>query len=39
MVLCGDDRALVIDEMQVEDGPPGTGREYLRPRTILPSAG
>jgi methionyl-tRNA formyltransferase len=37
MVICGNDRALVIDEIQIEDGPPGTARECLRPRTILAS--
>ena len=35
MVIAGDDRALVIDEMQIDDGPIETGRESLRPRTIL----
>ena len=35
MVISGDDRALVIDEMQIDDGPLETGRESLRPRTIL----
>ena len=35
MVISGDDRALVIDEMQIDDGPIETGRESLRPRTIL----
>jgi methionyl-tRNA formyltransferase len=35
MVIAGDDRALVIDEMQLDDGPIETGRESLRSRTIL----
>ena len=37
MVICGNDRALVIDEVQIEDGPPGSAREYLQLRTILAS--
>jgi methionyl-tRNA formyltransferase len=35
MVVCGDDRALVIDEMQFEKGEVGAGRDFLRPRTVL----
>jgi methionyl-tRNA formyltransferase len=35
MVVCGDDRALAIDAMQVQDGPVTGGRESLRPRTVL----
>jgi methionyl-tRNA formyltransferase len=35
MVICGDDRALVIDAMQFDDGSVDAGRESLRPRTIL----
>jgi methionyl-tRNA formyltransferase len=35
MVICGDDRALVIDAMQVDDGPIDAGWGSLRPRTVL----
>jgi methionyl-tRNA formyltransferase len=35
MVICGDDRALVIDAMQLDDGPIDGGRDSLRVRTVL----
>ena len=35
LVVCGDDRALVIDEIQTEFGDRSDGRSFLRPRTIL----
>jgi methionyl-tRNA formyltransferase len=35
MVICGDDRALVIDAMQFDDGPIDAGRDSLRARTVL----
>jgi methionyl-tRNA formyltransferase len=35
MVICGDNRALVIDAMQVDDDPIDTSRDFLRPRTVL----
>ena len=39
LVICGDERALVIDEMQVDDGKPVSPREVLRPRTVLGNVG
>jgi len=39
LVVCGDDRALVIDEMQVDDAEPGLPRGVLRPRTMLGNVG
>ena len=35
MVVCGDDRALVIDTMQFDDGPIDPGWDSVRPRTVL----
>ena len=35
LVVCGDERALVIDEVQMEDGGIVAGRDVLRPRTVL----
>jgi methionyl-tRNA formyltransferase len=35
MVICGDDRALVIDAMQFDDGPIDAGWDSLRARTVL----
>jgi len=35
MVICGDDRALVIDAMQFDDGAIDAGRDSLRVRTVL----
>jgi methionyl-tRNA formyltransferase len=35
MVICGDDRALVIDAMQRDDFPIDAGQDFLRPRTVL----
>ena len=35
MVICGDQRALVIDSMQLDEDPIDAGRELLRPRTLL----
>ena len=38
MVICGDDRALVIDAMQFDDGPIDAGWATVRPRTVLGGA-
>jgi methionyl-tRNA formyltransferase len=35
MVICGDDRALVIDEMQMDDGDIVVTMEAIRPRVVL----
>lgn len=35
MVICGDDRALVIDEVQLADDRVRAGVDVLRPRTVL----
>ena len=35
LVVCGDDRAITIDQCQVDDGEVVPGREVLRPRTVL----
>jgi len=35
MVICGDDRALVIDEMQMDDGDIVVTAEAIRPRVVL----
>jgi len=35
MIICGDDRALVVDAMQFEDGPIDAGPGSLRARTVL----
>jgi methionyl-tRNA formyltransferase len=38
MVICGDDRALVIDAMQFDDFPIDAGWDSVRPRTVLGGA-
>jgi methionyl-tRNA formyltransferase len=35
MVICGDNRALVIDAMQFDDDPIDASRDSVRPRTVL----
>jgi methionyl-tRNA formyltransferase len=35
MVICGDDRALVIDAMQFDESPIDAGWDSVRPRTVL----
>jgi methionyl-tRNA formyltransferase len=35
LVVCGDDRALIVDEVQTESGERSDGRNLLRVRTIL----
>jgi methionyl-tRNA formyltransferase len=39
LVICGDNRALVIDEMQPESGDRSDGRNVLRARTVLGDVG
>jgi methionyl-tRNA formyltransferase len=39
MVICGDDRALVIDAMQFDDGPMDAVWDSVRPRTVLGGEG
>jgi methionyl-tRNA formyltransferase len=35
MVICGDDRALIVDAMQFDDGSTEAGGDAVRPRTVL----
>jgi len=35
MVVCGDERALVIEQCQLDEGEVVAGRDVLRPRTVL----
>jgi methionyl-tRNA formyltransferase len=35
MVVCGDDRAIVIEEMEFDDHTTGAARNLLRPRSLL----